>query len=314
MITTRKSLSFAAGLLFAAALFSSADAADSVGGSWTARSSETPERMQVSFVYGHSSQSSDDWNLSALKGLDLAPSARHDVHFTIEGDAGRIEADGSASSGTAAGGFQFTPNPAYPAELRKLGLGEIKPDSQIGFALHDVSLSFAREMAALKIDGLTADKLMAFRIHGVQAVYVKDVRAAGAHASDADQLIAFRIHSVSPTLISSLRPMGGVPEDSKLVALAIHGASSDWVSRFNDLGYGGGAVSADQLIAFRIHDVTPDFVSALEKQGYRHPAPEQLIALRIHGVTPDYISSIKSKGVKDVSLDQVVAMKIHGID
>ena len=282
----RKPLNLLASLLLAAFLFSPAGAADPVSGSWTIRSADKPERVQLSFVYGHSTNSSDNWRLADLKGLDLATAARHDVRFALDRDAGRIEAEGSATSGTAAGSFQFTPNPAYAGELRKLGLGELESRSQMSFALLDVSLAFAREMTELKLTGLTADKLLAMRIHGIDASYVKDLRGAGAAATETDQLVAFRIHHVTP----------------------------DWVAGFAKLGYGGKTLSADQMIAFRIHDVTPDYVAAVEKLGYDHPAPDELIAMKIHGITPDYIASVKARGVRDITLDKLVAMKIQGID
>lgn len=254
MMTARKTSILAAGILVAAFAFASAGLAQAVAGSWTLRPADLPDRVQLSFVYGHNSNSSDDWRPAALKGLDLTPSPRHDVHFTIERDAGRIEAEGSASAGTAAGSFQFSPNPAYEAELRKLGLGEMKTDNQLAFALHDVSLSFAHDLMALKVGGLTADKLLAMRIHGLEPAYVKDLRAAGAKAADADQLIAFRIHDVTP----------------------------DFVAAVEKLGYAH--PSPEQLIAMKIHDVTPDYISSVKSKGVKDVSLDQLVAMKIHGV------------------------------
>jgi hypothetical protein len=287
--------------------------AQGVAGSWSMHPADRPEKVQATFVYGHSTQS-HDWSPSAFKGLQLAPAERHDVHFSLERDAGRIEGDGSSSGETAAGSFRFSPEPGYTAELRKLGLGEIRPEEQISFALHDVSLAFARDMLGLGLANLTADKLLALRIHDAEPAYVKELRAAGAHVAGADDLIAFRIHTVSPALVTALRRMGEEPEDSQVLALTIHGATPDWLTQFDKLGYGGKTVTPDQLIAFRIHGVTPDYVAAVEKLGYDKPAPDQLIAMKIHGVTPDYISSVRSKGVKEPTLNQLVAMKIQGID
>lgn len=301
-----------AGLVIASLLGTAAGYAQQLSGSWSAQATDKAGKVQLTFVRDHSTHSSE-WSMAELKGFDFASSGRRDVQFAIDRDAGRVEAEGSASASTAAGGFRFVPASSYAGEMRKLGLGEFSPDAQISFALLDVSLSFARDMAALKLSNLSADKLLAMRIHGVDAAYVKDLRAAGARADDADQLIAFRIHKVTPALVAAMRGGGGVPDDSHLVALAIHGATPDWAADLGRLGYLKIA-GADQLIAFRIHGVTPDYIEGVEKQGYDHPAPDQLIAMKIHGVTPDYIASVKAKGVKDVSLDQLMAMKIHGID
>lgn len=313
-MNARKPFLLVIGLFFATITGISASLAQTVSGSWSIQPLDSPDQVQLSFVHEHSTNSSR-WRLAELKGFGFSTGGRHDVQFAIDRDAGRIDAEGSASENTAAGSFRFTPAAGYSGKLRQLGLGDISSESQISFALLDVSLTFARDMAALKIDGLTADKVLAMRIHGVDGAYVKDLRAAGAHANDADQLIAFRIHGVSPALVAAFHHAGAVPDDEQLVALTIHGATTDWVAGLDKLGYlRGGSVRADQLVAFRIHGVTPDYIEAVEKLGYTYPDPDQLIAMRIHGVTPDYIASVKSKGVKDLSLEQLVSMRIHGID
>ena len=310
----RKPFLLVIGLFIASVAGVSASLAQTVTGSWSIQPSDHPGQVQLSFVRDHSNNSSN-WRLEDLKGFGFSATGRRDVQFVIDRDAGRIDAEGSATASTAAGSFRFTPAPGYSAKIHQLGLGDIPPEQQISFALLDVSLAYAQEMTALKIDGLNADKLLAMRIHGVDSPYVKDLRANGAHANDADQLIAMRIHGVTPALAAAFRHAGSVPGDEQLVTLTIHGATPDWVTRLDGLGYlRGGAVHADQLIAFRIHGVTPDYIEAVEKLGYSYPEPDQLIAMRIHDVTPDYIASVKAKGVKDLSLDQLVAMRIHGID
>jgi hypothetical protein len=312
-MTARKPFLLVIGLFFATITGLSASLAQNVTGSWTIQPAGEPGKVQLSFVHEHSTNSSG-WSVEDLKGFSFSPNGRRDVQFVIDRDAGRIDAEGSASADTAAGSFRFTPAPGYSDKMRQMGLGDIKAESQISFALLDVSLTFAREMAALKIDGLTADQLLAMRIHGVNGSYVKDLRAAGARANNAEQLIAFRIHGVSPALVAAFGH-STIPDDEQLVALKIHGATPEWVAGLDKLGYlRGGSVRADQLVAFRIHGVTPDYIEAVEKLGYPYPDPDQLIAMRIHGVTPDYIASVKAKGVKDLSLEQLVAMRIHGID
>src|SRR5579859_1555419 len=171
-----KPLLLLAGLVFAAASY-----AQQLTGSWSAQATDHAGKVQMTFVREHNTHSSE-WSLAELKGFDFASGGRRDVQFAIDRDAGRFEADGSASASTAAGSFRFIPASGYAGEMRKLGLGEFSSDAQISFALLDVSLSFARDMAALKLSNLSVDKLLAMRIHGVDAAYVKDLRAAGANA------------------------------------------------------------------------------------------------------------------------------------
>ncbi len=287
-----------------------AGAAGAVAGNWSITPADSGGKVDLLMNDGHSTSASD-WQIEDLKGLDPAPT-RHDVHFTIERDAGRIDATGTLADGSGAGTFRFAPAPGYADALGKLGLGRIGEDDQFALALHDVSLDFAREMATAGIDGLAADTLLAFRIHGVDLAYVKDLRAAGAHADEAETLIAFAIHRVTPDLVRALHQVRPAPDDEKIVALRIQGATPDWITELARLGYDH--ATAEELIAFRIHGVTPDFIGALQPLGYSHPAPEQLIAMRIHGVTPEYVAGLEAHGMKDLTVDQLVAMRIQGID
>ena len=133
-----------------------------------------------------------------LQGIDLSTTARHDVHFTINRDAGKIDAEGFVHDGDGAGFFHFIANTKYIADMAALGFSGIEDDQLIQFAIHDVSLNFAREMKGAGVNGLDKDKLIAFRIFNVNKSFIDEMRAAGIPETDADKLIAFRIHGVTP--------------------------------------------------------------------------------------------------------------------
>lgn len=249
----RKTLRFIAGLLLAVFAVAPIGAAEpATTGSWTIRPAETQGKVQLTFVYGRAVHSTD-WSVSALPGLQLNPPERHDVRFVIERDAGRIEAEGVSTTGTAAGSFRFTPEPGYTGELRKLGLGEIKPEAQLSFALHDVSLAYTREMIGLGIAKLNTDMLIAFRIHGVTSA-----------------------------LVTAAQHTGVTPDAGQLVAFAIHGVTPDYIAAIEKLGYDH--PTPDQLIAMRIHGVTPDYIASVKARGVRDTSLDQLVAMKIQGI------------------------------
>ena len=246
------------------------------------------EQGQVQFSLqgskgSHHFDTSSDWALTDLRGLDWTTTAKHDVHFSVVRDAGAIDCQGFVQEQRGAGLFTFTPNPQYVQEMQKLGYS-FRDDQLFSAATFDVSFEFARALKVLGVQGLDAEKLMAFRIHGVNPEFVRELRSEGLKAADAEKLIAFRIHGVTPEFVKGLRAAG--------------------VSVGNE----------EQLVAFRIHGVSPQFVGDLSHLGYSHPPAEQLIALRIHGVTPEYIESLRSKGLHDLTLEQLVNMRIHGVD
>jgi hypothetical protein len=256
-------------------------------GEWTLSRSDNQGKVRFSLqssTGGDHFNTSSDWNTSDLRGIDWSTSGKHDVHFTIARDAGTIECEGFLKNGDGAGLFTFNPNPRYSSDMQSLGFTGVSADKQLAFAIHDVSIAFARKMKSSGIQSLDTDKLIAFRIFSVDTDFLNQLRAAGLNGNNADKLIAFRIHGVSPEFVNDLRTAGLNVTDS------------------------------DKLIAFRIHGVSPEYVREVERLGYPHPDPDQLIAMRIHGVTPEYIGNLRSHGMHNLTLEQLVSLRIQGIN
>lgn len=272
--------------LFALGFSAEARAAEQIRGSWTLEPSKQAGMVNFGLSHrdddGHS-QHVSDWPVSALQGLDLATPGRHDVRFTINREAGRIEAEGFVSGGEGAGLFRFEPSPDYVPAMARIGFSDIDGRKQLAMAIHDVTLEFARTMKAGNLSGLDTDKLIAFRIFNVNPQFIRELRAAGLPAKSADTLIAFRVHGVTPEVVREFRAKG-----------------------FD--------LTEEQLIAFRVHEVTPEFVEKIGALGLGRPDADQLIALRVHDVTPEYIAQMKARGLKNLTLDQLVQLKVHDIN
>jgi hypothetical protein len=256
-------------------------------GEWTLSRSDKQGKVRFSLQSskdGDHFNTSSDWNASDFSGIDWSTPGKHDVRFTIARNAGSIECEGFLKNGEGAGLFTFNPNARYSSDMQSLGFSGVTADKQLAFAIHDVSLAFARQMKSLGIQGLDTDKLIAFRIFGVDAGFLNDLRAAGLDSNDAAKLIAFRIHGVSPKFVNDLR-----------------------AANLN-------LTDPDKLIAFRIHGVSPGYVRELQRLGYAHPDPDELIAMRIHGVTPEYIENLRSHGMHNLTLEQLVSLRIQGIN
>jgi hypothetical protein len=295
-------------------LAAAAFASETNSGEWTMHRSDKPGAVQLSLQGSrgaHHFQTSSDWAKSEFSGLDFSRAGKQEVRFAVTRDAGKFNFEGVLRDGAGAGSFQFSADARYVQEMKTLGFGGVA-DNQMAFALHDVSLGFARDMKNENLQDLDANKLLAFRIHGVTQKFIAGLKAAGLSERDSDNLVAFRIHGVTPEMVQRVRAAGYTPESKDLIAMRIHGATPEWMDDLQQRGYG--QVPLDELVAFRIHDVSPDFISELQKLGYQHPKPDQLVAMRIHGVTPEYIGQLQARGVKDLTIDKLVTMKIHDID
>ena len=247
--------SFAVGVMAMLAL--PAAAAEILNGQWALNPAEDAGRVHLMMMRserGNAFSSGATWAAADLKGLDLQTAGKHDVRFTIDRDAGRFEADGFVSGAAGAGLFRFTPAPGYAAAMAAAGFPGVEEDKQLGLALNDVSLAFAKEMKTQGFNDLDLRNLRAFRIHHVDLAYIKALQAQGISTASAKSLIAFRIHGVTPEFAKAVRALGYTPNDK-------------------------------QLIALRIHDVTPDYMSGLKAHGMEKLTLDKVISLKIHGIS-----------------------------
>ncbi|MDQ1410771.1 MAG: hypothetical protein QOJ41_2506 [Acidobacteriaceae bacterium] len=289
-------------------------AAESRSGSWTIQRADKDGEVHLVLLehqHGGNSHHESMVPVSELKGLDFSRSGKQDVRFTITRDAGRFECAGFVNDEEGAGVFHFFAEPRYAQEMKSLGF-DIDGDKQYSMAVTDVSVAFAKEMKAERLEGLDADKLIAFRIFNVNAPFVEELSKEGLAITDSDKLVAFRIHGVTPEMVRLLHQAGYKPSEDTLVAMRIHGATPEWMERLKKDGYE--KIDLEQLIAFRIHGVSPEFIEKMQSLGFKHPEPEQLVAMRIHGVTPEFVSNLRSRGMQNLSIEQLVNLRIHGID
>lgn len=273
------------GMVAAIWMLASAYASETNSGEWSMQRSDAPGRVQLSLQSsgrGHQFSTTSGWPKSEFSGLDFSRPGSQDVRFAVTRDAGKFDFEGVMRNGAGAGSFRFLPDARYVQEMKALGFGGVE-DDQMAFAIHNVSLSFAREMKNEKLQGLDSDKLMAFRIHGV-----------------------------TPEMARSLRAAGYTPDSEQLISMRIHGATPEWIDGIRQRGYE--KVPLDDLVSFRIHDVSLAFIDELRRLGYEHPQPEQLVTMRIHGVTPKFIGEMQGRGLKNLTIDKLVSMKIHGLD
>lgn len=249
---------FATGVIASLLSLRPVHAIDLLNGQWTLNPGEAPGQVHLMLVRsgrpGNTFTSGSDWNAADLKGLDLATPGKHDVHFSVVRDAGAVEAEGFVTGTEGVGLFKFTPNPKYSADMAAAGFPGVEDEKQLGLALIDVSLAFAREMQALKIDGLDLRSLRAFRVHKIDATYVKALRAEGLVSASARDLVAFRIHGVTPEYVKAVKAQGFTPTER-------------------------------QLVTMRIHEVTPDYIAGLKKRGMEKLTLDKIISLKIHGIS-----------------------------
>ncbi|HEY7215464.1 MAG TPA: hypothetical protein VIC28_12590, partial [Thermoanaerobaculia bacterium] len=254
----------------------------------------------------HNWSNSSTFPASELQGLGAGP----EVRFEIRRDAGTFRFEGRLEGKQGTGFFTFEGNPAYVRDMSAMGY-RVAEDRLLEMALHDVSLSFVREIHDLGYRDVSLDKLVEFRIHGVSPAFIREMMSLGYRDVPADRLVEFRIHGVSPDFVRGLADSGyrDIPTE-RLVEFRIHGVSPEFVRELAAAGYRD--VPPERLVEFRIHGVSPAYIRELAGAGYRDLSAERLVEFRIHGVDAEFIRQAASRGYRNLSAEDLLDLKITG--
>lgn len=115
----------------------------------------------------------------------------------------------------------------------------------------------------------------------------------------------------NPAYVRQMAALGYPISDSRVMELALHDVSLDFVRQMKELDYGD--VSLDRLVEFKIHGVTPEFVRGMVDAGYRDLPADRLVEFRIHGVNPKFVQGFVDAGYRDLPADRLVELRIHGV-
>jgi len=141
---------------------------------------------------------------------------------------------------------------------------------------------------------------------------LRSMNVPGIGEVDDEKLLELALHGVSTDFIRSMRAEGYDVTLDKYVGMRIFNVTPAVIQELRTLGFD--RLKYDDLIASRIHGVTPEFIRKMAALGYHHIDLDDLVAMRIHGVTPKFIRELKDAGYEGVPVDKLVSMRIHGID
>jgi hypothetical protein len=280
-----------------------------------------------------------DVALDRFRGLSPALFERGGAaRFEYVQDAGRLICEGNFSWGRGSGTFTFVPEPAFVADLKKLGYDAPTDEQLLSMVLMDVGIDFARsvrdaglhastgQLVEMRIHGLTADYIretqragyrnfgaqdyIEMKIHGVQPPFLRDLKDTGYDLS-AKQVIELRIHGVSSEFLRDLKDYGLQPKASDIVELRIHGVSAEYLKGLKDAGFGD--LGVERITELRIHGVPTEFIRDAKALGYNF-SPQEIVSLRIHGVDGNYLRRLRDSGMRNLNAAQIEKLKIHGVD
>jgi beta-lactamase regulating signal transducer with metallopeptidase domain len=283
-------------------------------GTWELRPGRDPGTVNVSMRYGRSQhgRTMSVAQLETLTGVRIAD-ANGPIHFPIRREAGTFVVDGVCRGGMCGGTYAFEPNPGFPAELARRGIGTPTAQEQFELAIMDVGAAWLDELSKGGYQKPDVHGMVRAAQHGVSLDYVRDMAGLGYRLGTVDELIRLRDHGVDPGYVRGMASYGlSRMTSDELVRTRDHGVDPQYVGGMAALGYKG--LSLDALTRTRDHGVDPEYVRGLAALGYKDLDVDTLVRTRDHGVDPEYVSGLAALGYKALPLETLVRMRDHGVD
>ncbi|MGD8377228.1 MAG: hypothetical protein PVF68_13925, partial [Acidobacteriota bacterium] len=171
-------------------------AAAGVEGRWKAES-EAGDQVAMHLRYTTAdSRGNLTWSAPVREFPGLGPeafrSSGEPLRFRWVRDAGILAFEGE-SGRRPSGTFTFEPDAGFVAALRDLGYRGLEEENIFRLLVDDVSLEYARGVAAAGYGGLECVELARFRIHGIEIRWIEAMQELG-YRPAAEDLIRLRVH------------------------------------------------------------------------------------------------------------------------
>ncbi|HSU13920.1 hypothetical protein [Longimicrobium sp.] len=150
-------------------------------------------------------------SVDEMAGLDaaaLAGPAESPVRFTLAGDPGRLECEGTAGGGRGSGRCAYQPAPGFAGEMERLGAPRPSSADQLELLIHGVELAQMRELRRLGYRDLEPDRLIAMQIFYVTLDFAREATAFGDPDRSLDELVSLKHGGVSLAYLRALREAG----------------------------------------------------------------------------------------------------------
>jgi beta-lactamase regulating signal transducer with metallopeptidase domain len=196
--------------------------------------------------------------LRRMEGLTAAQlaSSGDSARFRLRPDGGTFDFRGTFRGGRGTGRFGFAADPAFVAELARLGIAAPTPRQHFSLALHDVSFELLDELAKQGYAPPAPAALASLGVSGADLRYLREVGALGYRFGTTGALVSFANSGVTPEYIRAVA------------------------------GLGYRALPADDLVRLRNHSIGADAIRALNERAGRRLTVAELVAARMNGAIP----------------------------
>ena len=283
------------------------------GQSWTVTRSGSPGHVWLRLERarpGSRMVNATDVPLANFQGF-TADMLNHSgpAKFEYVQDAGRLICTGRFGWGRGTGAFTVALNPAFVADLNRLGYPSPQEDQLFVLMMSDVDLAYAREIRQA-IPSASLQDLVDLKSRGITLAFIHETAEGNAAALRADDYIALHDHGVDTGYIRALKNAGYELRPADMIELHDHGVNGRFAGELKQAGY---TLPAGDMVRLKDHGVDSGFVRDLHFLGI-HPPANDIVQLKEHGVSPEYLRRLREGGLGDARVDDVVELQQNGVD
>jgi len=293
--------------LVLAAVIATAPVAAQLDGSFTLRSNDRDDRVNLNLEYDGNSNYGRTLERSALSDVSRTGDR---ITFTMRRDPGTFRFEGRGSLDRATGWYEFQPNASFRQEMERLGLRDVDGKALFVFALDDLTVAQVKQLKTLVSNELDTSELVRLLNHGAGVRYIQEMSDAGFKKLTSGEYRRARDHGVSADFAREMADLGMALSLDELTRTRDHGVTTEYVRAMRAAGF---KVDLQELVRARDHGISVDGLRRMRELGYRDLPLEEYIRMRDHGVTVDYIQAMNAEGYKNLSPGELVRLRDHGV-
>lgn len=251
---------------------------------------------------------------SELKGFPLggSSSAKTDINFRIEREAGTFECEGYFRDGKGAGFWKFTPSQNFISTMRTRGYDNLTEDNLFAAAIANVSVKMMEDLKSFGYDRLSFDQLFRAGAFGVTPEFIRAWRSAGFKNLSFEQLVGLGTFNVTPEYLNEIKAAGYENVTlEELTQARTFGVTTGFIQLWRSAGFKD--ISLEEVTELATFNVTPEFLNEIKSSGFPQITPRESVQLRIHGINSDYIKRVRARGFPNVTPDELVNLRLHSI-
>lgn len=251
---------------------------------------------------------------SELKGFPLAgtTSAKENLSFQIEREAGTFECKGDFRDGKGAGFWMFSPSQSFISAMQKHGYDNLTEDDLFAAVVGNVTIKLIEDLKSFGYDRLSFEQLFRAGAFRVTSEFIRAWRSAGFNDLSFEKLVHLGTFNVTPEYLNEIKAAGYEnPTLDELIQARTFGVTTNFIRSWHSAGFKN--LSLRGITELATFKVTPEFLNEIKAEGFPQISPHEAARMKIHNVNRDFIRRARARGFPNATLNELVNLRLHAI-